>query len=381
MGFKDLKLLKEKENRIYLILIIWLLVAFTFIQFEILIIAGIVIFLPLIILSFILMVTSFLSFKRLEEMSRKRIFISILIAIPFLILFFRIVLVLFYFAIISYVVITSIFTMFYFYRLGLQIDEYLLKLPSSIRRFERWAFFIGGTVGSIVLLIGASIIAEIITGGTGQAVGFNTSIVALAIVLIIIFLGSIGGLLSLRGRLNSWMGIFFIWIAIYSIYLMISIIYGSSSTGSGVSSNIPIQIVLFVFSLFLILSTTGSIIGERTQLIQKKLKIFKSDTILLWLFFSMASYEFASGAVQTGEVDILKYIVIYVLFIPLLFLMGIYGLMNYGKIRRERSVKQLEQEAKKEGVIEKEEIICIKCGAVIKINAQFCTQCGTELSK
>ncbi len=52
MGLKDLKLLKEKENRLYLILILWLLIGFTIFQFEVLFVVGYIVFIPLIIISF-----------------------------------------------------------------------------------------------------------------------------------------------------------------------------------------------------------------------------------------------------------------------------------------------------------------------------------------
>ena len=72
MAFKDLLLLKEKEYRLYLILIIWLIVGFTFFQFEVLYLAGVVVFVPLMALSYVLFLTSLVSYKKkLRDMSRK----------------------------------------------------------------------------------------------------------------------------------------------------------------------------------------------------------------------------------------------------------------------------------------------------------------------
>jgi len=265
--------------------------------------------------------------------------------------------------------------MYYFYILGIRIDDFLYNLPSLVKKIERWLFFIGGIIFSILLIIGAVIISELITGGTEKAIGFNTSAVALIIVAIIIFFAIIG----LRGRLNVWMGIFFVWVAIYTIYLMISIIYSRISVGGGNTLSIPIQILLYFFNLFLLLWTIGGLIGEKAKIIKEKLRIFGSDTIVMWLIFSMASFEFASAGIETMDVDIFRYIAVYVLFIPLLFIMGIYGIHNYGNIIKERNIKKLENEAKKEGIIEKEQVICTHCGAINEEGANFCTSCSKEI--
>ena len=216
MAFKDLLLLKEKEYRLYLILIIWLIIGFTFFQFEVLYIAGLVVFIPLMALSYVLFLTSLVSYKKkLRDMSRKRLIITIIILVVLILLFFNFFLALFtiflYLAIISYILITSIFTMYYFYVIGVKVDDYLYKLPTSLKKFERWCFFIGGILISVISLIIAIIITESVTGGTQEAVGFNTTVVAIIIIIIIIFFSIIGALHSLRGRLYAWMGIFFVW--------------------------------------------------------------------------------------------------------------------------------------------------------------------------
>ncbi len=384
MAFKNLLLLKEKEYRLYLILIIWLIIGFTLFQFEVLYIAGLIVFIPLMALSYILFLTSLVSYKKkLRDMSRKRLIITIIILTILVLLFFNFFFFLFiiflYLAIISYILITSIFTMLYFFNLGIKIDDYLYKLPTSLKKFERWCFFVGGILVSIISLIVAIIITESITGGTQEAIGFNTAGVAIIIIIIIVIFGIIGAIHSLQGRLYAWMGIFFVWVAIYTIYLMGSIIYRRISEGGATASSIPLQILLYFFNLFILLNTIGSLIAEKTDILKAKLRIFGPDTVLMWLIFSITIITFLSG-LETAEIDIFRLIAVFILFIPLLIFMTIYGIRNYGNVTKERKIKQLEKEAKKEGVIEKEQILCRECGAVNSESDKFCLQCGVELN-
>lgn len=380
MGFSDLKLLKEKEYRLYLVLVIWLLIGFTFLQFDVLVIVGIIIFIPLLVVSFIFLINAVLPFKQIRDMSFKRIVITIVVfALVFLLLInivFPIIVNLFYLGIISYILITAVFTIYYFYELGKKIDDYLYKLPSKLRHFERWCVFLGGTIFSIILLISATVISEVATGGTQEAIGFNTAIVATIIVVIIIIFGIVGALRAIRGRLYAYLGIFFIGIAIYTIYLMISIIFTSLSGGS--SSSVGAQILLYFLNLFILLNTIGGLLGEKTEILKKKLKIFNADTILMWLIFSISSFVLASGGSQ-AEIDLFRLLLVYILFIPLLIIMGLYGFYDYTNIIRERDLTLLEKEAKKEGVIDKSQIICKKCGATNEAAALYCTDCGKEL--
>jgi ribosomal protein L40E len=222
-------------------------------------------------------------------------------------------------------------------------------------------------------LILAIVISLSVIGGTVITVG------AVVIIIIIIFFGIIGAVHSLRGRLYAWMGIFFVWVAIYSIYLMIAILYSILSTDGGTTSSIPVQIALYFLSLFLLLNTIGGLLTEKSDVLKAKLRIFGPDTILMWLIFSVASFEFGA-VVPDSQLVIIRYVIVYVFFIPLLIFMTIYGIRNYDKISKERIIQKLEKEAKKEGVIEQTQKICRDCGAVNNETNNYCDKCGAQLT-
>ncbi len=165
---------------------------------------------------------------------------------------------------------------------------------------------------------------------------FAFGVVSLILTIIVILLAVIGGLFALRGKLNAWLGIFFIWVAIYTLYLMLNVYFTLSSSESQYS--LPATIVLYFFDLFLILYTIGKLISDSADIISEKVKFIKTDAILIFLIFSKAAYEF--GATEITGIDASRFGAIwgFVLFIPLLFLTGLYGIITYSKVRNEREL-------------------------------------------
>jgi hypothetical protein len=82
------------------------------------------------------------------------------------------------------------------------------------------------------------------------------------------------------------------------------------------------------------LYTIGILVGKRAELISKKIKLFKADTILIWLIFSKAAYEMAiinnPGLVSDKNWWVLT------IFIFLLGIVGVLGIATYKKYRKKR---------------------------------------------
>ncbi|MHA1491238.1 MAG: hypothetical protein ACTSRI_16510 [Promethearchaeota archaeon] len=374
MGFKDLKKLGEKENRLFLILIIWLLIGFTLFQFSTVQIYGLIVFLPLLGVCLVLSFAAFILRKNLKELPFKNIFIYCLIALPLMIIFIYISLILFIIAIFSYIFITSAFSIYNCYIFGIKIDEKIYQWPRIISFFVRWGEFIGGILIAVVILVWVYTIG-LIYGFTINPIGVAFASISIVIIILIVILSVFAGIFIIIGRLNAWLGIYYIWVAFYSMYLMFSAFY---NLGELVGMNIFIyKLILYIFDLFLILFTIGSLVGKRSELISKKLHV-KSDSILIWLIFSKAAYEFAS-TLPDMNIETIRAIGGFILFLPLMFIMGLYGVFHYGKLKRARKAKkedkQLEIKAKKEGRY------CFNCDTINEKGWKFCKECGNVLQE
>ncbi len=349
MGLLDLKKLKEVEYRIYLILIIWVLVGFTIYEFSKLLpysvifdTIGAIIFLPLMGVCVVLYLAALVSRKKIHEFSKKRMLFHFIFAIPFIVLLLYIAVYLFWLALIYYVVITAFFTMYNFYKMGVKFENKIGHSQSSLSRFLQWCLLVGGTISSVVIVVASVLILDYGLNYTIDNTTFNVYPIVLILVILIVFLTVIAGLLHLRGSLHSWLGIFLVGVAIYSAYLMYSVVSSAQvDSGSNIYSA-PIRIALYFVDLILLLMSFGSLLGERFEFITKKFKLLGSDTIMIWLIFCTAAYQFAVGN-PTMEITFVKNIVVFLLFIPLLLFLGLFGLLKYGK-KKEGKIEEPESE-------------------------------------
>jgi hypothetical protein len=197
------------------------------------------------------------------------------------------------------------------------------------RIFLRLMEFIGGIILALILIfVDLGIIQGTQPYLTASLFNFLNTLPRI-IMLIMGFLTLLALVLLVTKRFHAWLGIFFFWVAIYSLYLSISAVSYALS-GSPTPPSLTERIILYLFDIFLILFTVSQLIGERADIISKKLP-FRADTVIIWLIFSKASYEFVNvlPSVNIGETRV---VLSFLLFIPLLFFLGLYGL--YKRSRR-----------------------------------------------
>ncbi len=374
MGFKDFKQLGQKEYRIYLVLVIYLLIGFIAMQISAffgLPIIGIIIYYPF--LAFTLLLYFFALFKRdIKSYSWKKLVGIFILSLPLMVLFALALVTLFLFSIISYVILTSIFSLYGCYKAGRKLDEklYLKKHAWFSRGIEFW----GGTAISILLLfifMYATLEQVIEQYGSSPLILLAVPYVLVMIVIIVLAVFSV--IFLFGGRFNAWLGTYFIFIAIYTLYLVLRVLTGlTSGTEEGEAS----QSILLYFGMLIldlgILYYTISSIFSNSDVLEKKLKVFNEDSILLWLIFSRAAWEFAvnfpykilSGfnikyinlIVQIGPwLNLGKNIAILILFIFLISVFGIYGIFTYGKEKEHRKIKKEKKKIETKYAVENHE--------------------------
>ncbi|MHA1725747.1 MAG: hypothetical protein ACTSXH_13090 [Promethearchaeota archaeon] len=336
MSFSNLKKLSEGKNKVYLVLTIWTLIGYILFEFLPPII-GVIVFLPLMGVCLIFFFASLFSRKKVHEFSTKRIIFHLIIAIPFIVLLVYIGIYLFYGAFISYIIITAFFMVYSFYKLGVNAHETIEKFPKVLKGVGKWSVFLGGCIISIILLFGTAFVLKNLLGYSIDENQFNVYGIALILVIIIILLTVIALIINMRGILNTWIGVFFLGIAVYAAYQMYSI-SSNLQPDTGTGQPLAVQLIIFFGNFLLLLNSFGNLLGEQSEILKNKLRVFGWDTILLWLMFSTASYRFAEG-LPGIEASLFKSIVVFLLFIPLTFFLGIYGINFYIKKDREQKAK------------------------------------------
>ncbi len=373
MPIKDLGKLFEKENRLFLVLVIWLIVGYTAIAFNFSVVIfgfvlnGLIIFMPLLIICIVLFLIAFFLQGDLKELKwsslvRSGVFLFIVSALMYLFgaeLLFLIGVVSVFVSFISYIFITSTFSMYYCFKYGTHLDDAFARLPRSIAFFWRWFVFIAGTLIALIIIyvIGAISIGTTTLEGTVTIVGREFRIndiiryVPLIIIGIILSLVVISLLALIFGgnhALNAWLGLFFLFSAVYGAVLMINAFLGGDvSNVSPLLDNPLTYALIFAFELILILYTISVLIGSKAEILLdlKVFKPIKPDGILIFLILSKVAYEFGDILLADYEygganIVLLKNVAVFWLFIPLMIFMGLYGIASYGKIKRERKTEQ-----------------------------------------
>ena len=373
MGFKDLVLLKEKDNQIFLIFVSWMV--FAQILDSILKVNVTFLILSLLCCTSTLFSISVVLKKDLSQFSWKyyaRIFVlsnffgivpffifllNLIYAVLFILIFFIIALLLYFyipyfqhkeifFYPISFIILALVtaaafsFFLFFvplylFYKSYKKKDKIDVKI-SNYKHPKSWQLleYVGGIVVGLFTISLTYHISSILINTFGE-VGFDLpgiSTGSLGFMTLVVFLSAI--LLFFR-TFNAWMGLFCAIIGFYGFYLMIKAFYTLSFSGGAsleltfllLPFRLVIDIVLLIIDLGLYLYILGTLI-KGTDLLGKK-KAWRTDAILLWVLISEISFEFVD--IVSGEIMLgIKNGIAVSVFISVGFV-GIYGLILYGK--------------------------------------------------
>ena len=328
MGFSGIKKLTKKKHRVFLWIVVWLLIgifASTFFPFM-----GIFILTPLIGLCAVLFVLSIfgLDLRNMTFVKFIIILVIIILLISTLFIFNQIIFFLFSAAIISYILITAGFSLYGCYTGGKDVDEFIYKkFPSPLNHITRLAEFLGGILLGLLIVY----LTLIFTG-------YQLILITWIFFIIIIGLTAISVIILITGKFNAWLGTFSIYAGIYFAYLVVVFLFASIIFAQQGIYPIVIRLIMATLDVLILLYTIGSLVGERMEILSKKLKFIKAETILMWLIFSKASYELAI-IIDPFLISIKNQWVLFI-FVALLGIVGLYGILSYKKYRKKRKRKK-----------------------------------------
>jgi hypothetical protein len=373
-AINNLKKLGLHENRKYLILIVWLLVNITIIQFPIEIIIqifgisinlfdllGLILYIPFLTFLTFLFILSLIAKKDIQKIASWKVILIFFGTLPLMVLLAFILFGMFLVSVISYVFLTSWFILYGAFLSSKRLDNALKKKVHSTlyRSFE---FFVFSSIALSLIgayLIGSQYIIELI-GLTIKQIYINIlNFVVMFIGFIIIGFILVGVVFLFKKIFNAWLGMFSLFIVIYTLYLLIKIFLAIRTTG-GAQTSIITQIFMLIIDLGILLYSISTLMGSNAEMLSKRInsKRIGLDTFLIWLVYSKVAYEFVhnfpfdllNGFFYNHILDILneelinlwKNIGIFTFFVLILIVMGFYQVKKYNL--QERSFKQQVEE-------------------------------------
>jgi len=367
----NLKKILLKENRKYLILVIWLLVNITIIQLpfqfsieilgnqiDLLDLIGVVIYVPFLTFLVFIFFYSLFAKKNVKEVATWKIFLILFLTLPLMVVLIPILVILFLFSIISYIFFTSWFILYGAYLASKRLDNSFKRRVHST--FYRSIEFVGGSIFSILLL--GLYLSE--SQGIGALVGFTftqtvydtLNYVVILVGLIIIMFILVGVIYIFKKIFNAWLGMFSLSVVIYTFFLLVKIFFAIKNIG-GESTSIATQFILLILDLFILLYAISTLMGSQAELLSKRLKFKRIgvDSILIWLVFSKVSYEFihnypfalfkdfafyidAVNYLNESIVNLVKNLVVLLFFLIILISLGYVEIKKY--VLNEREFKE-----------------------------------------
>ncbi|MFX0072189.1 MAG: hypothetical protein ACFFAO_13965 [Candidatus Hermodarchaeota archaeon] len=227
-----------------------------------------------------------------------------------------------------------------------EIDERLYYKHGAW--FWRGLEFWGGLAISLLFIYLAFI-------GTFEVISMTNapeiiSIAYIAMMIVIISLAVYGLIHSFGRKFNGWLGSYSLLITIYTVYLVLKVFLGLTGS-TGVSSSLSTIILLLILDLFILVYSISSIIGKQGEYAAEKFKRFKQETLILWLIFSKAAWEFAVnfpygtfGIPQSlgityysdigSIVNTVTNIGVLIIFLILVVIFGYNGIQSYGEEKK-----------------------------------------------
>jgi len=305
---ENLKKLGLKENRKYLVLIIWLLVNITIIQlpFEISVniigvwvdlldLIGVITYVPFLTFLAFTFLYSLIAKKDIKEVTSGKILLVFFLTLPLLFFLIPIMVGIFLFSIFSYIFFTSWFILYGAYLSSKRLDDSLKRRVHS--SFYRVIQFFGGSILSVVLLAAYLLGSEdigILLGLTFTPAVYETlNYVVIFIGIIVLIFIIVGIVFMFKKIFNAWLGMFSLSVVIYTFYLLVKIFLALRSTG-GEETSITTQIIMLIVDLFILIYSISTLMGSQAELLSKKIRIKRIgvDSVLIWLVFSKVAYEF-----------------------------------------------------------------------------------------
>jgi len=394
MGFKDLKILAQKEKRAYLILTIWLLIGYTFLQFDPNNLIGVNLLFFLLSTCLLYFIFNLIIKNKIDKHPLLFLLLCLFLAFPlnYIIINYGLVVIviLFVIAIYFWLIATAIFVMDNCYEKSIDWDNKIKNWKKPYNTILRISLFVGGAILATELLILVSIIALNVNNPSDwYQLVINYLYLNMWFTIWVLFI--VGLILVIFKKFNFWLGIFFLFITFYAINIIIIVVQVEFGPGS---LTLPFLTIQYVFNIFILLSSTVKLLGKRAEQLRKKLKFIDTDILLIGLIYSMAAFQFGKSIL--GNVIIRFSINLTALIFPYLALLfGIYAIVRHSKkskkeeevkrepldVLRESDVKDVDriQEQREMVPDTRDTVYCTQCGALISTENKFCVECGAKI--
>ncbi len=365
---------KIGKNWRLLTLVIWLLVGVAIIPNPNPIVSGIgiLIFLPFLVFLMFLFLLSLISKRDIFEYPAWKVVLFLLISLPIMLLISGVLIVMFAISIFTYFFFTSWFIFYGCYLIGKRVDKKLVA-DGRGKKFLRFVIFFGGVVVSLLLLFLFVIGPDI----------FNTSVILetpiedefpryLNIIYFIVG-GVLIGLMIIcivymfKKSFNGWFGIFAILVSFYALFLVLKIYLGfvGTRTDEEELASFWAYLGIIIPDLLIIFYSLSTLMGSQAELLNKRLKRFNIDTVIIWLILSKVTYEFIHyfpysilkdiniswipwiselSSLDDRKINNIKNFAVLIFFIVILVIFGIYEITKYHKEQKQPRELRLAEE-------------------------------------